>query len=622
MSVKKNSLEGLLGTTPKVFTPKTKTVDVEKKTIGNEYTKITVLQSNDPALELEKWVSENLEYVKSTFKEERAILFRGFKPLAQKSAFSGVVQKMAGSELLNYTEPSTPRTRLEEKIYTSTEFPEEQYIVQHNEHSYSDHWPLKVFFYCETPSAEGGQTPVCDSRAVYKKISEQTRRRFEEKGVLYVRNFSDEMDISWKHFFQTDDKEKVREYCDQRNIQLQWKENDQLKTMQRTQGVFAHPESGEKVWFNQAHLFHYTNLNAEVYQFLLENYGEENLPRNSYYGDGTAIEHETLEEIRQAYQTTMLSFDWKEGDLIMLDNVLYSHGRNPFKGKRSILVAMAEECSNAKNKTNGLVEQEQVAASRKKTAEHFIGKLEDESNVASIKYKLAIANRLMAALKLEEGSISGHISMKVPGSKDRFWVNPFGLLSEEVTPENLVLVNEDGDIMDGDHPVNVAGFCIHATIHKMYPDVHCIVHTHAPWGTVFASLDSFIEPIDQNCCMFFDNHSLYREYNGPVNEVEDSAKLAKALDGKSAILLANHGAITCGESIETAVMYMVALERACRINILARQTGNYKVIDEDVARMTKDWIANPIGFKIEFDALQRKVERMYPELIKYKPTNN
>lgn len=616
----KNSLQGLMNTTPKAYTSPTQTEEVEKKNIGNKYTNITVLEAKNHELDLSKWITKNIDFVEKTFNDNRIILFRGFKPLDTKSHFSDIAQKMSNSNLLDYTEPSTPRTQLEEKIYSSTEFPQEQYIAQHNEHSYSNHWPLKIFFYCETPSQQGGQTPICDSRSVYKLINPATIKKFENSGVLYVRNFSEEMDISWKDFFQTDDKEKVYEYCKQKNIQVEWKDNEQVRMQQLSQATLVHPELGDKVWFNQAHLFHYTNLNVEVYKLLLETYGEENLPRNAYYGDGSLIDNNTLKEIREAYKKTMVIFDWQKGDLIMLDNILYAHGRYPFTGERKILVAMAEEYSeNVNTREKGVVvEQQFVSHSRKKTAEHFIEKLRVENSPALLKYKLAIANRIMATEHLEEGGISGHISLKVPDSSNLFWVNPFGLLSEEVTPDNLILVNDQGEVVEGSHSVNVAGFCIHATIHKMYPEINCIVHTHSPWGTVFSALDNFLEPIDQNCCMFFENHALYKEYNGPVNDVEDSMKLAKALNGKNAIILANHGTITCGESIETAVMYMVAIERAFRINSIAKQTGKFNIIDKEVACTTRDWIANPIGFKIEFDALMRKVERIYPELMEYK----
>jgi ribulose-5-phosphate 4-epimerase/fuculose-1-phosphate aldolase/alpha-ketoglutarate-dependent taurine dioxygenase len=619
MAINKNNLQGLLKTVPKTITPKALHTGVDKRYVSNEYTQLTILESADAEQDLGEWVADNLNFVLTVYEENKNVLFRGFKPLNGKSAFPSIVQRISGSELLDYTEPSTPRTQVGQKVYTSTEFPNEEYIVQHNEHSYSNHWPLKIFFYCELPATEGGQTPICDSRAVYKLISDDIRKKFEENDVLYVRNFNEQLDISWEHFFQTSEKDVVAAYCKQKKIQLEWKENDELRTRQKSQAILTHPETGEKVWFNQAHLFHVSNLKEEVAGFLMENYGEEHLPRNSYYGDGSSITKETLDEINAAYSKAMLSFEWQAGDLILLDNILYSHGRNPYKGKRSILVAMTDEYpTREKTVPQSQIDQKQVSNSRKQTAAHYLNKLSGENDEASLKYKLAIANRMMAAFGLEEGGISGHISLKVPDVENAFWVNPFGALSEEVTPDNLIMVNEDGQVLHGDHPVNVAGFCIHATIHKMYPHIHCIVHTHSPWGTVFSALDREILPLDQNCCMFFENHALYKEYNGPVNDMEDAEKLAKTLDGKSAVILSNHGAITCGENIETAIMYMVALERACRLNITAIQTGNYKVIQDDVARMTKDWIANPIGFGIEFEALQRKVERIYPELKHYK----
>jgi ribulose-5-phosphate 4-epimerase/fuculose-1-phosphate aldolase/alpha-ketoglutarate-dependent taurine dioxygenase len=621
MNDNKKSLQGLLGTKPKTVAVQVLNGDVEKKYFSNAYTKLTVLEAKDPSLELEKWITEHRDLVNAAFDENRNLLFRGFRPIDGKAAFPGVVKQLSGSELLDYTEPSTPRTQVGQKVYTSTEFPEEEYIVQHNEHSYSNHWPLKIFFYCSIPAAEGGQTPICDSRAVYNLIGDGVKKKFEEKNVMYVRNFTEELDISWQHFFQSSDKAQVAEYAKKKNIQLQWKDNDELRTSQQTQSVLTHPQTGEKVWFNQAHLFHVSNLREEVSTFLLENYGEEHLPRNSYYGDGSSISNETLNEIKAAYAKASLTFEWQEGDLIMLDNILYSHGRNPYKGKRSILVAMTDEYPSreAHNGANGKsVEQKQVSNSRKETAAYYLDKLNKETDHDTLKYKLAVANRMMSAFGLDEGGISGHISFKVPGRENAFWVNPFGILTEEVTPANLIMVDEEGKVLEGDHPVNVAGFCIHATIHKMYPHIHCIVHTHSPWNTVFSTLDKPILPLDQNCCMFFENHSLFREFNGPVNDVEDAGKLAKTIDGKSAVILSNHGVITCGENIETAIMYMIALERALRLNVLAMQTGKYKVIEDDVARATKDWISNPIGFAIEFEALQRKTERMYPELNNYK----
>lgn len=260
-----------------------------------------------------------------------------------------------------------------------------------------------------------------------------------------------------------------------------------------------------------------------------------------------------------------------------------------------------------------------AVTSRKATAEKFLHSLDKQDSVEELKYKLALANRIMAMEGLDEGGISGHISLKVPGTHDRFWVNPFGYLACEVTPENLIMVDQDGRVVEGNHPVNVAGFCIHSQIHEKNPDVECVVHTHSPWGTLFASLDREILPLDQNCCMFFENHVLFQSYGGPVIDLDEAEMLAEAMIDKNAVVLSNHGAITAGADIETAVMFMVAIERAFRLNVMASQLTNLKLVDPEVARDTREWIANPIGFRIEFEALTRKAERTYPDLLNYKP---
>lgn len=255
-----------------------------------------------------------------------------------------------------------------------------------------------------------------------------------------------------------------------------------------------------------------------------------------------------------------------------------------------------------------------------RTASHFVKYFESEQSADLLKYKLAAAYRMMVTEGLDEGGISGHLTLRVPGQPNCFWVNPFGLLAEEVTPANLIKVDKTGRVLEGEYPVNVAGFCIHAAIHEARPDVNCVVHTHSPWGTLFSALGRPIEPIDQNCCMFFENHVLYEKYSGPVNDQEDALQLARALGRKDVIVLSNHGSLTCGESVESAVMLMVALERAYRLNILSRQAGALKLIPADVARRTREWIANPIGFAVEFNALLRKVERLYPEFAEYRPS--
>jgi alpha-ketoglutarate-dependent taurine dioxygenase len=268
------------------------------------------------------------------------LLFRGFR-LDGASAFRAFAAGF-GHPLLTYEFGSTPRSKIEQGVYTSTEYPQHQHIPLHNEQSYTRDWPLKIWFYCETAAAEGGETPLADSRLVYRDMPESVRARFAEKDLAYVRNFGNGLDVSWRDVFGTDDRAKVEAYCASHGIECQWKDDGELRTRQRCQAVAAHPRTGEMVWFNQAHLFHVSNLEPEVRATLLDLVEEEDLPRNVTYGDGSPLEDEALSAVRETLDRHTVAFPWRSGDVVMLDNMLVAHGRAPFRGPRKVVVAMAE----------------------------------------------------------------------------------------------------------------------------------------------------------------------------------------------------------------------------------------------------------------------------------------
>ncbi|WP_367867795.1 class II aldolase/adducin family protein [Pedobacter sp. WC2423] len=594
--------------------------DIKFEIIGNEFTKIAVITSVGDH-ELEDWLAKNNDFVDEIYEKNRIILFRKFNGFSSKKEFSSIVYNLSTGGALDYAEPSSPRTRLEDKIYTSTEYPKEQSIPQHNEHSYSKSWPKKLFFYCERPSEVGGCTPICNSSAVYNKIPSEITKRFEDKGgVMYVRNFSEEMDIPWETFFGTKEIKEVEKYCKEHHMNLSQIDQNRLRIDYVAQATLLDKPTNKKIWFNQAHLFHYSNLDSDVYNYLIDTYGIDNLPRNSYYGDGTTISISDLQLIRQAYEDVAFRFDWEQGDLLMMDNINFTHGRDPYDGARQLYVSMSEE-DGVHNYLKAAATTK-VTEARKNTASFFIiNESKYGDSKAMLKYKLALSCRMLRSLQLDEGSISGHISMKVPNEKNLFWVNPFGILFDEITPDNLILVNNDGEVLEGDYPINVAGFCIHSEIHNTSREANCIVHTHSPWGTLFSSLEKpEILMLDQNSCMFYDNYVLYNEFDGPVNTTDRAIKLAEKLRDKNIAVLANHGAISCGESIETAMMYMISLERSFRLNVLARQMNEkVNLIDSKTAQNSKEWISNPMGFKIEFDALARRIEREYPDIKNYYP---
>jgi alpha-ketoglutarate-dependent taurine dioxygenase len=227
-------------------------------------------------------------------------------------------------------------------VYTSTEYPAHQSIPLHNEQAYSRDWPMKIWFYSMIAAKSGGETPIADSREVYRRIPAAIRERFVSKGLMYVRNFGNGLDVAWEDVFNTEDREVVEAYCKAHGIVCEWKDDGELRTRQTCQAVAVHPVTGDNVWFNQAHLFHISNLQAEVRESLLDIVDEEDLPRNVYYGDGSAIEDEVLAQIRAVLDECAISFPWQEGDVLMLDNMLSAHARSPFEGPRKVIVAMAE----------------------------------------------------------------------------------------------------------------------------------------------------------------------------------------------------------------------------------------------------------------------------------------
>ena len=213
-------------------------------------------------LNLKEWAAKNRDRVMQKLLGDGAILFRGFN-IGTIAEFEGFMQALAG-DLLDYSYRSTPRSQVSGRIYTSTEYPAHQTIPQHNEMSYTRRWPMLLGFFCVEPAAEGGETPIADSRKVFERVDPAIRDRFEKKSVMYVRNYGDALDLPWQNVFQTDDRATAEEFCRQAGIEFEWKGEDRLRTAQVCQAVAAHPGTGQMVWFNQAHLFHVSSLSPEI----------------------------------------------------------------------------------------------------------------------------------------------------------------------------------------------------------------------------------------------------------------------------------------------------------------------------------------------------------------------
>lgn len=290
-------------------------------------------------LDAREWLRSSGSTLARLRDEHGAVLLRGFTPL-DADGLAELATGLSG-ELRDYNNRSTPRQRVNGKVFTSTEYPSDQTIPQHNEMSYTSSWPSTLFLTCLVPSATGGETPLADSARVYARVPATTRERFERHGVMYVRNFGSGMDLSWQEVFQTEDRDEVAAYCAEHGIQAEWLGGERLRTRHVVQAAVAARATGEKVWFNQAHLFHVSSLPESVERELRESFSEDELPRNAMYGDGSPLDPDDLAGIRAAYAAEEISLPWQEGDVMIVDNEQFSHGRNPYTGARSVLVAMA-----------------------------------------------------------------------------------------------------------------------------------------------------------------------------------------------------------------------------------------------------------------------------------------
>ena len=291
-------------------------------------------------VDLAAWAAANRALVEENVLRHGAILFRDFG-IAGVGDFERFTKAVSG-EAMEYRERSSPRHEVGDRVYTSTDYPADQTIFPHNEHSYSRTIPLKLFFCCVTPAREGGETPIADCRRVLRRISPSVRRRFEEHGWTYVRNFGDGCGLPWQTVFGTTDKAAVEDYCRRGRIECEWKSGDRLRTRQVRPAVARHPRSGDEVWFNHLTFFHVTTLDPMICDVLLASFAEEDLPNNTYYGDGAPVEQSVLDELRGAYLQELVSFKWHKGDVLLIDNMLTAHARSSFKGPRRVVVAMSD----------------------------------------------------------------------------------------------------------------------------------------------------------------------------------------------------------------------------------------------------------------------------------------
>ena len=230
------------------------------------------------------------------------------------------------------------------------------------------------------------------------------------------------------------------------------------------------------------------------------------------------------------------------------------------------------------------------------------------------KQRLAAAFRLFGRFGFDEG-VAGHITARDPGDADLFWVNPFGRNFKHVRVSDLILVNREGQVVEGNAMVNTAAFAIHSQVHAARPDVVAAAHSHSLHGKAWSSLGRLLDPITQDACAFFEDHGLFDDFTGVVLDLEEGKRIAAALGEHKAVILRNHGLLTVGNSVDEAVWSFITMERSCQAQLLAEAAGTPVLIDTDTARKTYGQVGSPVGCYMSFQPLWDMITREQPDLF-------
>jgi ribulose-5-phosphate 4-epimerase/fuculose-1-phosphate aldolase len=231
-----------------------------------------------------------------------------------------------------------------------------------------------------------------------------------------------------------------------------------------------------------------------------------------------------------------------------------------------------------------------------------------------LKQRLAASFRLFARFGFDEG-VAGHITARDPEHPDRFWVNPFGMYFGHIRVSDLLLVSADGEVLKGHAKVNRAAFAIHSRIHASRPDVVSAAHSHSIYGRAWASLGRLLDPITQDACTFYDDHALFDDYTGVVLQTSEGDRIAQALGSKKAVILKNHGLLTTGQSVESAVFWFISMDRCCQAQLLAEAAGTPALIRPEDARKTLGQVGSEGAGWLSFQPLFARIVREQPDLL-------
>jgi ribulose-5-phosphate 4-epimerase/fuculose-1-phosphate aldolase len=230
------------------------------------------------------------------------------------------------------------------------------------------------------------------------------------------------------------------------------------------------------------------------------------------------------------------------------------------------------------------------------------------------KVRLAAAFRMFSKAGLDEG-VAGHITARDPEFTNSYWVNPFGMHFSLIKQSDLVRVDDAGQVVEGNRAVNGAAVAIHCAVHEARPDVIAAAHAHGVYGKTLSALDQTIEPLTQDSCAFYEDIGKFDSYSGVVLDAEEGRRIGAALGSHKAVILANHGMLTVGESVDSAAWWFLTLERTSHSQLMAYAAGTPRRIDHEAAVHTRGQVGYELAGWFQFQPIYDRIFADNPDIF-------
>lgn len=295
------------------------------------------------------WLIEREQQLDELLSEVGAIVFRGF-PIHGTTDFGALIDHYP-SDAMGYSGGAATRSNIAGKVFEATRMPADMKLPLHQEMAYLPRWPAKLAFYCHVAAEEGGATIIADVRRFEKLVAEKLLTELRQRGIQYRRNFRapgpfvralTETHRTWQEVFYTEDRAKAEADCAAMGVEAIWEDDGSLTTIYTAPGFLDHPQTGERHWFNHLQSMTVTPYSiGKVWDIYRETYrGGIKPPYDIRFGDGSPIPLDDVLDLFPKLDSVTVAFPWQAGDMMLVDNIIMMHGRDPYKGQREIQVAL------------------------------------------------------------------------------------------------------------------------------------------------------------------------------------------------------------------------------------------------------------------------------------------